>query len=386
MAELAADHPFSLTHGGPFFRLLRRIRLVAPRGSIRWFWLVPIAWLPIVIASAVRLISGDPLGAVVLDPSVHVRLLVSMPLLLIAERLLDERVERVTYVMRTERLADRTRVERILAGAERLRDSSIVEAVFAVLVVARSQAMLWGGVSPFGLVHGIEDLRGAPVETLWYVGFGLPLLNFLMLRWLWQWLLWVSVLVRFARLPLDINGMHPDGAAGLKILSMPTSAFATFVASLTCIASATWSAKILRDETTLQAFIPTFVVITLLAVVLGCGPLMFTSPQVCRARHRDLSRYHAFAHEYVEQFRATWLAGDPRGMSILGLSDIQSLNDLGGSYSTTERTSMFPFGVRTLVTLWMGVLVPVLPVVLSSMPITEVAEHLGKMLLGGLPT
>lgn len=386
MTEVAVDHGFSLTHGGPFFRLLRRIRLVAPRGSIRWLWLVPILWLPIALGGVIRWIAGTQPPAAILDPSVHVRILVTLPLLLWAERLLDERVERVTFVLRAERLADEARVDHILRGAERMRDSAVVEAVIATVAVVRSQALLWGGVEPFGFVYGVEQLRGLSFATVWYVGVCLPLLNFVMLRWLWQWLLWSSVLVHFSRLKLEMNGLHPDGAAGLKLFSLPTSAFATYIAGLTCIVSALWSTKIIRGEATIDAFFPTFVALTIIAVLLAFGPLMLFATHVCTARHRDLTRYHVFAHEYVQQFKRTWLLGETIPGSVLGLSDIQSLNDLGGSYEKAERTSMFPFGVRTVITLWMGVLIPVLPVVLSAIPLVDVAQHLGKALLGGLPT
>ncbi|NVB85372.1 MAG: hypothetical protein HOV81_43815 [Kofleriaceae bacterium] len=386
MPELAVDHRFSLTHGGPFFRLLRRVRLVAPKGNVRWFWLVPITWLPIGISAASRFVAGERLAPVMRDASVHARLLVALPLILIAEKLLEERVERSMYVMRQERLTDEAHLDSILHGVERLRDSRVVEAIFAILCVIRSQTLLWGGNGPLGFVQGLEQVRGISFAGLWYVGFCLPLLNFLMLRWLWQWLMWIVVLVRFARLPLEMNGMHPDGAAGLKFLSMPTSALATFLAGMTSIASATWSMKILHGQATLQSFIPMFVVLIVAAALLAFGPLMLFSAHVCRARHRDLTLFHAFSHEYVQQFKRSWLSGKPRQEDVLGLSDIQSLNDLGGSYDRTEKTSMFPFGVRTLATLWLGALIPVLPVVLSAMPLSEVIEHLGKILLGGLPT
>jgi hypothetical protein len=386
MAELAIEPRFSLTHGGPFFRLLRRVRLVAPKGNIRWFWLVPITWLPIGIAAASRIVAGESLAPVMRDASVHARLLVTLPLILIAEKLLEERVERSMYVMRQERLTDDAHVDSILHAAERLRDSPVVEAMFAILCIIRSQTLLWGGAEPIGFAHGLEQVRTISFAGLWYVGFCLPLVNFLMLRWLWQWLMWIVMLVRFARLPLEMNGMHPDGAAGLKFLSMPTSALATFVAGMTSIASAAWSMKILRGQATLQAFIPTFVVIIVGAALLAFGPLMLFSAHVCRVRHRDLTLFHAFSHDYVQQFKRTWLSGNLQQQDVLGLSDIQSLNDLGGSYDRTEKTSMFPFGVRTLATLWLGALIPVLPVILSAMPLTDVIEHLGKILLGGLPT
>jgi len=37
---------------------------------------------------------------------------------------------------------------------------------------------------------------------------------------------------------------------------------------------------------------------------------------------------------------------------VLGTTDIQSLNDLGGSFKTADATRLYPFGAGTLTRLW----------------------------------
>ena len=89
-ASLNLDE-FSLTKGGLFFRLLVRMRLMrpdlAPVGR-RAIVLALFTWLPLLILSALQ---GLALGGSVeipflLDFPVSVRLLLTLPLLIVAER------------------------------------------------------------------------------------------------------------------------------------------------------------------------------------------------------------------------------------------------------------------------------------------------------------
>src|SRR5262249_7010023 len=151
-----------------------------------------------------------------------------------------------------------------------------------------------------------------------------------------------------------------DRAAGLHSLSDPLEAFAIYTASVGVLASTTWMLKIHQHRATINAVTPTFFSFVVLAVVIGCGPLMVFGRQLYDARHHGVSTYHQLAHEYVGAFRRKWLA-ESRGdepSSVLGTSDIQSLNDLMGSYRSVDDTRLYPFGVRELVALWTGEFVP----------------------------
>src|SRR4051794_23304447 len=80
-ADLERDpFGFSLTAGGPFDRLVRFT------GPI--WWLPALAWLPLGVAAAAEAALGHGVSPIALDPSVHVRLLVALPLLFAGERVL----------------------------------------------------------------------------------------------------------------------------------------------------------------------------------------------------------------------------------------------------------------------------------------------------------
>jgi hypothetical protein len=362
----------SLTRGGPFYHLLRRVHLL---DHPRWIWLVAFAWLPLAIATLVELAITGHLDSIATDVSVHVRLLVMLPLLIVAEDLLEARCRNATEHVREERIADRASLDAIITRTEHLRDAWLPEVLIVVIVV---------GVGQLWLRSYVWTSLGAPTfARAWCFLVALPLAQFLIVRWLWRWALWTYVLARLASLGLSLDALHPDQAAGLKVLSGPTEAFAVFVASLSAMASATWMMKLHAHATTLKTLSPLFFTFVVVVIILACAPLMLFSRKLYRARHRDANAYHRLARDYVDAFRTKWLA---EGTSaVLGTSDIQSLNDLGGSFRTAEATRLYPFGVRTIINLWTGVLVPLVPLLLAEAPIDQVATHFGRMLFGVAP-
>src|SRR4029079_16001130 len=88
---------FSLVLGGPLFQLLRRTRLSESALELvgrRLLVLTAIAWLPLLLLSALE---GQALGGSVAVPflrdvGVHLRFLVAVPLLIIAELVVHQRM------------------------------------------------------------------------------------------------------------------------------------------------------------------------------------------------------------------------------------------------------------------------------------------------------
>jgi|HubBroStandDraft_6_1064221.scaffolds.fasta_scaffold22318_3 hypothetical protein len=369
---------FSLTRGGPFFEVLRRAYLVDRQENIRWLRLVLIVWLPIVAVSLVELVLGDQPDRLALDPSVHARLLVMLPLLIVGENLLETRCREAMRLVRAEKIADEESLNAILCRAERLRDARASEGVMVIIVALVGQAWLrghWGG-------SGIAREAGHSLASIWCLAVALPLVQFLMLRWVWHWLLWTYVLARLSRLALSLNAIHPDRAAGLRILASPVDAFAVCVASFAALVAADWSAELRAHHATLEGIMPAFMTFVAIAIVIACAPLLVFSRQLYRAWHRDTGAYHRLAREYVDAFRRKWITERAGIGEVLGTSDIQSLNDLGGAFNTTVGTRCYPFTTRTIVTIVAGAALPMVPVVLMTTPVSKVAMHFAKILFG----
>ena len=380
--EVRSSRTFSLAQS-PFNSLLRRLHLLHANGEIRAIPLVVVAWLPLCIGVLSTLLLGERRQAMLFDLSVHVRLLLGIPIVVFAEHLLDVRCRGAITMMYENEIAERTRLDPIIDRAERLRDSRVAAVVIITLAILAGEAVLWGVTGSTGVVAGVAHARDFSFANLWYSGFALPLVQFLLLRWLWHWVIWSYIVLHLSRLPLATTAMHPDHAAGLAFLAGPISAFSSFLFGASCVLSSAWGTQILHGGATMQGLIPSFVVFVAIAVVVACGPQLAYIGQLYNARYRETWHYHTFSLEYVRDFRRKWLVKP--ASDELGSPDIQSLNDLGGAYGTLEKTRLLPIGRRMLVAIVLSAVIPMLPLAATAVPLTQLLKRVGSAMLGGLP-
>ena len=367
----------------PFNSVLARVHLLHEDGGIRAVPLVVIAWLPLCLGALWTVLLGDRTQPILFDLSVHTRLLVGIPVVVFAEHLLDVRCRGAVMMMYENEIAEATVLDRVIDRAERLRDSRVATIAIIVLAVIAGQAVLWGVTGPTGLFAGVAHAGDLSFARVWYSCVAQPLVQFLLLRWLWHWVIWSYVVLHLSRLPLATTAMHPDHAAGLAFLGGPISAFTGFLFGVSCVISSAWGTQILHGRTTMQGLIPSFVVFAIIAVAVACGPQVAYVGQLYNARYRELWHYHTFALEYVRDFHSKWLLKP--ASDELGSSDIQSLNDLGGAYGTLEKTRLLPIGKRTLVSIVVAALIPMLPIAATAVPLTQLLKRVGSAMLGGIP-
>jgi hypothetical protein len=110
------------------------------------------------------------------------------------------------------------------------------------------------------------------------------------------------------------------------------------------------------------------------------GPLTIFTPQLSSAKRRGSKEYGTFASSYVEQFDRKWLRGGAKDETLLGTGDIQSLADLANSYAVVREMRGVPFGLQDVTRLAAATGAPLLPLLLTIMPIEELFDRLVKIL------
>lgn len=381
-----AGGAFSLTSGGPFHELLTRLRLRTPSSMVRCWWLGLLAWIPLVVGEGVRVALGAPGDPILRDLSLHTRFLVALPVLLSSEVLLEQTARSAIHSFDVGRFCDHAIVDRICERAERLRASWQVELALLVIALLGGQLVLWDVFGTTGLFHGGATAGFLSFSRVWYAVFALPLLQFVMFRWLWRWLIWTYVLACIARERLDLLATHADSACGLAALARPISAFSAFVLAIGAILSGAWATRMIADQTTLGALWPNVVTFLVAALVVAAGPLVLLSGHLFRARRRTLAQYGDFMRDYTVRFHRKWVAGDPdAGERVLGTADIQSLSDLGQAFQVASKSRVFVFSMRNVVVVWAAGLVPMLPLVMSTLTFEQVLKRIVSTVLVGIP-
>jgi hypothetical protein len=376
---------FSLTEGGPFHHVLTRLRLRTPTSMKRCWWLAFFVWLPLVIGEGVRIVFGLPIDPTLSDLSSHVRLLFTLPVLLLSERLLDQTAGSAMASFYSGNFCDRARIDRIADRAERLRDAWVVEAALLGLAVVGGQLVLWEVFGSTGWIHGGARAGFWSFPRVWYAVVALPIFQFVMFRWLWRWLIWSYMLARLSRLPLSVLATHPDYAGGLAALARPMTGFGGFVLGMGAVLAGAWATQVLEDRTTLPALLPGLVAFLVLALAIAVGPLLLFSGHLFRARRRTLAQYGDFARRYMLRFHDKWIARPTEPEQPLGSPDIQSLNDLGEAFQVISKTRVFVFGPRNVLVIWFAGILPMVPLFASALTVEQVLKRIVSTVLGGVP-
>jgi hypothetical protein len=347
--------------------------------------LVLITWLPLAVLA---LIEGNAMGGVGVPffkhLAVHVRFLISLPLLVVAEIIVHQRIMSVVAQFSSRHLIApevQSRFDAAIASAVKLRNSVVAEFILVILAYTVGYSiwkqMALGRVSWYG-GHGTPNT----LAGYWYVFVSLPVLRFVLLRWGFRLLIWYRFLWSVSRLPLRLDALHPDHAGGLGFLGFAPFAFMTVFLAQTCILSGVIADHIWQDGAKLPQFKLEIAAILLLQVLLGYFPLLFFAPQLARARRTGLFEYGGVAMNYVTAFRQKWITSTTQEKQpMLGTPDIQSLADLTRSFEVVQEMNLLPFNYKSVIRLAIILVVPILPLFLTMIPLSEVIDRLLKMAL-----
>jgi len=320
------------------------------------------------------------------DLSVHARLLIAVPLLVLAEVVLDRLAREAVGRLAGEGFVPPGALPRfraVLANAARLRDSRAAEALIAFASLAAGAAALAGWLDPGGLASGVGVLATVTPARVWYALVGLPAFHFLLWRALWRWAIWARVLGGVARLPLRLAATHPDRRGGIAFLERPSLAFAVVAAfAASCVLCGAWATLMLHGAR-LSSFEPAFIAFAVAGEALAFAPLLPFAPRLFLARRAARHEYGALATDYSRQFHRRWIERRERER-LLGTPDLQSLADLGNSWrELIDKMSPFLFSARDAAALLVAMLLPVIPLLLMETPVAQLLARLARLLAGG---
>jgi hypothetical protein len=381
---------FSLFAGGPFYQLLRRCGLSGEGLELvyrRTIVLTLLAWLPLFVLSALQ---GQAWGGSVpipflLDAETQARFLAALPLLVIAEFVVHQRMSVSIGQFAARHLIpeDATgQFEAAKASASRLRNSLWAEAILIALVFLVGPYLSSEQLEPVQAVTWRTGAGSAlsPAGT-WFNYASLPIFQFLLFRWYFRLIIWARFLWQVSRIDLRLVPTHPDGAGGLGFLTTIVPAFMAIALAHGALLAGRIAQRIFHSGATLFQFQAETGIMIGFMFVLLLGPLLFFMPKLAQARRTGLAEYGALAARYVNEFDAKWVRGQaPAHEALIGSADIQSLADLANSFDLVKRMSPVLVSKDTLIWLAAYTLGPVAPLVLTLVPLDVLLKKLVSIL------
>lgn len=383
--------PFLLMEGGPLFALQKRIGLIKgdpPRIKLRAVLAAIITFVPLLILAALQ---GRAFAHVevpfVRDFSTYTRFLFAIPLLILAENILGPRIAVAASHFVDAGLVlekDYPKLASIVERGIKARDSVLAEVVLAILAYILAFVGFKQTALHASTWYATHTDTGVSLTWagIWLIGFCAPLFQFLTYRWLWRLFLWFQFLHRANKLDLQLFPTHPDQAGGLGFIGETQRFFGIILFALSTGTVGVLANDIVYDKIPLQSFTAAIAVYVIASVLILVVPLIVFTVRLLRTKRIGLHQYGSLATAYTGLFQKKWIQHDnPENEPLLGSADIQSLADLGNSFGFIEKMKPLPIDLRLLLHLTAASLLPIVPLLLTVMPLKDLLKLVLKVLM-----
>lgn len=382
----------SLAQGGPLYQLLLFARLSGPNLQMlrrRIAVILVVTWLPLLVLATLEGHAWGGVGVSFLaDIGAQVRFLVALPLLIVAERVVHRWMHDTIPLFIERGIVDSAQhadfIDAIVTARRSLQSVPAELALLALVYIVGFSGGLPGVDIAGATWHSVlaDDHSVTTLAGWWLVVVSLPLFQFLLLRWYVRLLVWWRFLWQVSRIKLEAQPLLADRMGGLGFLSRLSVAFVPLLLAQSTLASSLIANQILYADVALSSFRLVIAAVSLFLIAIILVPLFAFVPSLARAKLEALTKLEAMAIRYTREFSHKWLRADmPPGEPLLGTPDIQSLADLGNSYEVLRNMRVVPIGIPALMTLLAAVLVPMLPLLLTTFSLQELASRVVKVLL-----
>ena len=383
----------SLVQDDPPFRWQRRVGLI-PRGGLgigrrALFW-TAFAWLPIAVwawwAGRALPEQGQAAEPLLQHFGVHARLLLGIPLLILAEAVGQRIMHRlIPQFVRSGIVppAEVPRFRAILARTARLRSATLPWVIMVGLAIA------WAFTG--SVVHRAHELlwaaEGGAVPSLgfggwWYVYVGRPIFLVLLLGWLWRLILLALTLKRISKLDLLIVPTHPDRAGGLGFVERFPAAFGIVAFVMAMVIAGGWAHDAEFHALNVRSLAPMMGVALGVALVVYLSPYLAFAGPLARAKKQALLDYGALVARHGVGVRNKWILGDAKADDpLLSAPEIGPVADTIALYEAVQRMRPVPLGKSALLAIAVPVLIPFIGVLAIQIPLKELLQGLLKGLI-----
>lgn len=385
-----AELRLSLVRGDPLLRAERAIRLLPREGlgvGRRALALALFAWLPL---AAWALWRERAFPGAVAEPllqhfGVHVRCLVAIPLLVLAEGAAHATTTAlVPHFVHSGLVGptERARFDTALRGIARLRDALWPWLAIAGLVLA------WAVLAPApSATHELSWAADAAGQGFGFGGFWFrwvmrPLFTLLLLASLWRVVLFFVLSLRLSRLELALVPTHADGAGGLGFVEDLTIAFSPVVLALSVTIASRLAHDVLYHGVEAGSLYLPIAVFCGAVLLLFLAPLLPWARPLAAAKREARLAYGALVARHGLDVHRRWILGKPVAeQSLLAAPELGSVADTITLYQAVCRMRPAPVGRRALGAILLPAALPLLGVLAIEVPVLDLLLRLLRALV-----
>ena len=382
-----------MSSGGMIYDALLRLHVQSTDSynfSRRLIFLVTLCLAPLVILSTYEgSLYGSGLDVPLLhDVEVYVRFLVALPVLVLADAIIDPLIAYMTQSLHRSGIIDeehKPRIDQAIARVKHGKDSYWADSVVLLIVLSIILAYLVNidelDISTQYTIWAITHTDQGATPTLagwWFLLVSSAILNIILIRWLWRFLLWVGFLFRVSRIPLKLQPAHPDLTGGLGILRNGENAFTIIFFAFGAILAASLAEEIIHSPMTLRESLPVIMTFIVSVIVVLTLPLLFFSRQLAIASRWGRMAYGDLGYRLSRAFDKKWAdpADTSNGDKLLDTADSSVVCDYADVYGAARDMRIIPISLRGFLEQAVVLALPFLPLVFSEQSLPDLLSRI----------
>jgi hypothetical protein len=384
------SHKSTFVAGGLFHKIStffhkKNVSVIgSPRVAIG---LVLITWVPLFLMSIFSGTNEPSVESISFfeDFFLQVRLLLVLPFLILVEKPFDKTF--VKYIQNTYKLVNEDDKEKFMTLVDRIRrlvKSFLPEILFLLLVYVltiQNWNELWVFDSDRNYLTNSENSLNA--AGWYYILVCSPLLQLLIFRWFWRWIIWAYSIFSISGLNLKVDFLHADTMAGLQYLNYTPLTLSIAMIGPSAILSSYIGVEIIQYGSALSDYAIEIVAYVIVFPILLYLPLLFFQPALAKAKRYGIQYFGDLVRMHNLEYDQKWIKGDlPKDEPLVGSPDHSSLADINGSYGPIQSMKPFPIDFKMIILSMILSILPYLPLVFTYYSATELFKMLISNVLG----
>lgn len=359
--------------------------------GLRIFIMSGIAWFPLVVLTLVdgTFVADDMTMPFVKDVIPYVRGLIAIPLLVMADNVIEPMMERIVKYLRSSGVvpdSEHVQLESAINKVAHLLNARWMQVILIILAVIVSWVLqadyvdMWTERNVTSWALHLEN--GEVDETLagtWYLLVTAPMVSFLLYRWIWRFVVWSIFLWRVSRMELELYASHADLAGGLGMIGAGQSLFGIVFFIVATLISSQLASNILYEGDTLEDARLVVLVFIVLSIAIIAIPLMFFTGKLFTLKRRAMAEYGILQHRISRDFHQHWISEE--GKDLVDSMQPSAMADYTAVYEVVSSMRIVPLTPKAIIFLAGLLLVPFLPLALTEQSIWEVLQMIGGSLL-----
>ena len=319
-------------------------------------------------------------------------LLIAMPLLILIKLAIDSKVIVVAKYLSEALMSAEERQHILTTALRRARtwtNSTLTEIILLLIVIATTISFVKTGT--YSGLHSATDswmattkdgIKSLTAAGYWAVIISLPFFQFLLLRWLWRYFVWVLLLFRLSKAKLKLQPTHADRAGGLGIILLAQRSFNLLFAAISVLISGALVTQLMENPDSFNTVRGEMIGYIVFCLVLLLCPLLFFTGKLVKTKNEGLVHLSNLGATLSRKFEAEWINDLPIEKIISDKqADPSMVYDYAGVYDSVQQLRVIPVTLRDIIGMALILFVPFIPILLIHFSVADLLQKILGLLV-----